>query len=74
MKDKYYLQCRCAWCGADLGKTEASNPAMDGKVSHGICRACVEKMQREFRARYEEELARDLWRLSNELDRLKKKA
>lgn len=35
------MRCECAWCGASMG-TQPCAPAMHGKVTHGICDACVD--------------------------------
>ena len=34
----------CAWCLRDLGK----KPGPEGKMSHGMCDQCREKIEREM--------------------------
>ena len=39
----------CAWCSVKMG-AKVCEPAMAGKVSHGICPACFEFLMTETRA------------------------
>ena len=45
----FYMQAVCAWCGLDLGRRECTQEQA-GKVSHGICPVCRDKMGRELAA------------------------
>ena len=38
-----WMRVVCAWCQSDMG-TKTCEPAMDGAVSHGICRSCFVRM------------------------------
>ena len=38
----------CAWCRVPLG-AKVCAPAMSGKVSHGMCEACSERLMRGMR-------------------------
>jgi hypothetical protein len=37
------MAVRCGWCGANI-EAKVCEPAMAGKVSHGICPACQQKL------------------------------
>jgi len=36
----------CAWCGKDMGKKDSKSKE---RVSHGICKECLAKMQAKKR-------------------------
>lgn len=38
------MKTLCGWCGVSI----ADNGVPDGKVSHGICKACADKMDKEL--------------------------
>lgn len=38
----------CAWCGKVIQEGE---PDKDGKVSHGACKECAEKIMRDIEKR-----------------------
>lgn len=40
------IRIMCAWCQADLG-TKAAPRSAPGAITHGICVACIEKMEAE---------------------------
>jgi len=40
-------QVICAWCGADLGIVEVTNPRMANTVTHGVCQPCKTNFLKE---------------------------
>jgi len=40
------LKVVCAYCNADLGE---KGPPEDDRVTHGVCRACKEREEADFR-------------------------
>lgn len=40
----YVLKVVCCYCGKDLGRRRCT-PAMNGSVSHGICKPCNQKLR-----------------------------
>ena len=41
------MKITCAWCGADMGEKECSEPD-NGLVSHSICEQCRNKAMAEL--------------------------
>jgi len=39
------MRTLCAWCNKDLGEKE---PFEDNEISHGCCRECVEKIEKDL--------------------------
>ena len=46
-EEKYPIKIVCGWCGKDIGETGFVS-SEKGKISHGICKECSEKMVEEI--------------------------